>query len=163
MRQFIFTMVLGLLCLPGLAHAQGASVAFGGLKHDSSLPVEVTADQLTVDQNEGTAIFTGQVVVGQGEMRLTADKVQVDYDDAGDISRIHATGDVVMVNGEEAAEGDDAVYTLESSSVVMTGDVILTQGTNALSGQRLVIDLDTGTGVMEGRVKTIFNPGTKNE
>ena len=142
--------------------AQGAQVPFGGLKHDTALPVEVTADQLEVDQADGTAVFSGNVVVGQGEMRLAADRVRVEYagaDDAtGEIRRLHASGNVVLTNGAEAAEARDAVYTIASGDVVMTGDVILTQGRNALSGERFVVDLQSGTGVMEGRVRTILQP-----
>ena len=64
---------------------------------------------------------------------------------------------MTLVTGPtEAAEGRDAVYTVDSGTVVMTGNVMLTQGQNALSGQKLVVDLKSGTGPMEGRVKTIF-------
>lgn len=156
---------VALAIMPILASAQGTPVAFGGLQHDSELPVEVTADQLNVDQAAGTAIFTGDVLVGQGTMRLSANRVKVEYatengEVTGRISEMQATGDVVLVNGAEAAESEKAVYTIDTGSVVMTGNVLLTQGQNALSGDRLVIDLDTGKGVMEGRVKTIFQTGS---
>lgn len=145
------------------ALAQGAQIAFGGLKHDSSLPIEITAEQLTIDQSDGSAVFTGDVLIGQGEMRLSAAKVRVEYvtgeGSTGEISRLHATGGVTLVNGAEAAEAVDAVYTVTSAQVVMTGSVILTQGQNALSGDRLTVDLTSGTGQMDGRVKTILQPG----
>ncbi|RSK30716.1 lipopolysaccharide transport periplasmic protein LptA [Rhodovulum iodosum] len=155
---------LALCLLPLVAQAQGAEVAFGGLQHDSTLPVEVTADQLRVDQADGTAVFTGGVVIGQGTMRLSADRVLVNYaaetgDSTGRIERLHATGNVVLVNGAEAAESQEAVYSIDAGTVVMTGSVLLTQGQNALSGERLVVDLARGTGTMEGRVKTIFQSG----
>lgn len=164
MKFFRFGLAaLSLALLPALATAQGATVAFGGLKHDSTLPVEVTSDQLNVNQTDGTAIFTGNVLVGQGDMRLSSSRLQVEYGaegtpNAGRIVRMHATGNVVLVNPPEAAEANEAVYTIDSGNVVMTGNVILTQEQNALSGQRLVVDLNKGTGVMEGRVKTIFQP-----
>ena len=157
---------LTLLLLPALAQAQGANVAFGGLKHDSTLPVEVTSDQLNVSQADGTAVFSGNVLVVQGEMRLSSDKVRVEYgakgsENAGRIARMHASGNVVMVTPQEAAEADEAVYSIDAGSVVLSGNVILTQERNALSGERLVVDLNAGTGVMEGRVKTIFQPAPK--
>ncbi len=145
---------------PAVAQAQAANVAFGGLKQDTSLPVEVTADQLNVNQADGTAIFTGNVLVGQGEMRLSAGRVKVEYTaDGSGISRMFASEGVTLINATDAAEGREAVYTIDSGNVVMTGDVLLTQGSNALSGQKLVIDLKAGTGVMEGRVQTVFQPG----
>jgi lipopolysaccharide export system protein LptA len=163
--MFTFPRALVLGCLLGtaplLAQAQGAQVAFGSMKGDPTLPVEVTADQLRVNQADGTAIFTGSVIVVQGTMRLNAAEVQVDYAaDGKAIARLHATGGVTLVNGGEAAESQEAVYTIETGEVVMTGDVLLTQGTSALSGKLLTVDLTTGTGVMEGRVQTVFIPGS---
>lgn len=155
-----FVFVLG----PGTVFAQGLDVAFGGLQHDSALPVEVTADELKVDQAAGTAVFAGNVVVGQGEMRLSANRVEVAYASAdnnptGQISSLVALGNVILVNGAEAAEAQRAVYSIDNASIVMSGAVLLTQGDNALSGERLIVDLNTGTGRMEGRVKTIFQTG----
>ena len=147
------------------AFAQGTSLAFGGLKHDASLPVEVAADSLKVDQSDGSAVFSGNVLVSQGEMKLAASSVRVEYVDGGDTGQIEkmlASGGVTFTNGLEAAEAQEATYTLTSSAVVMTGDVILTQGSNAITGERLVIDLENGTGNMEGRVRTIFQTGDSN-
>lgn len=153
--------VLALLALfPTMGLAQGASVAFGGLKQDTTLPVEVSADQLAVNQADGTAMFTGNVLVGQGEMRLSAGRVKVEYTaDGSGISKLFASEGVTLINATDAAEAREAVYTIDSGNVVMTGDVLLTQGGNALSGQKLVIDLKAGTGVMEGRVQSVFQPG----
>ena len=66
--------------VPVLALAQGTQVPFGGLHHDASQPVEITADRLDVDQAAGSAVFTGTVKVGQGTLRLAADRVDVFYD-----------------------------------------------------------------------------------
>jgi len=156
--------VLTLLLLTGMASAQGASVAFGGLKHDASLPVEITADELSVDQATGSAVFIGNVVAGQGEMRLSAARVQVQYatengQATGRIDQLIATGNVTLVNGAEAAEAEKAVYQVGDAEIVMTGNVILTQGQNALSGEKLTVDLNSGSGRMSGRVRTIFRTG----
>ncbi|WP_145104956.1 LptA/OstA family protein [Cereibacter sediminicola] len=150
------------LWLPAAALAQGANVAFGGgLTQDTSLPVEIESDELQVNQADGTAIFLGNVRVVQGPMRLAAQSVRVEYGpDGGGIRRLHASGGVTLANEREAAEAQEAIYTIESGEVVMTGDVLLTQGPNTLAGQRLVIDLTAGTGRMEGRVQTVFRPGT---
>ena len=57
--------------------AVAQNVAFGGMRADISAPVEVAADNLSVNQADGSAVFTGNVVIGQGEMRLSADSVTV--------------------------------------------------------------------------------------
>lgn len=145
--------------LASAAFAQGTNLAFGGLKADPTKPVEVTADALDVDQTDGTALFTGNVVVGQGEMRLSATEVQVVYkQDRSGIERLIATGEVVLVNGPDAAESEKADYTIDTGIIIMTGNVLLTQGQNALSGEQLNVDLTTGTARMTGRVRTILIP-----
>ena len=155
-------LLLTLLCVlgPAAALAQDAAISFGGLKQDTSLPVEVKADSLAVNQADGSATFTGNVLVGQGEMRLSAAAVRVDYGQGGkSIARLHATGGVTLASAKDAAEAREAVYTIATGAVVMTGNVLLTQGQSAISGQKLVIDLKAGTGRMEGGVSTVFVPG----
>ncbi|WP_327793858.1 lipopolysaccharide transport periplasmic protein LptA [Harenicola maris] len=148
------------MVLPMAAMAQGAQVAFGGLKHDSSLPVEIAADQLKIDQNTGLATFTGNVLIGQGTLRLGAGSVVVEYTtQGGDVQNMRASGGVTFSNGAEAAEAQSAVYAPGSGQMVLSGEVVLTQGNNALAGERLVINLSDGTGTMEGRVRTIFQTG----
>lgn len=143
--------------------AQEAKIAFGGLSQDTSLPVEVQSDTLTVNNGDGSALFSGNVLVGQGNMRLAAAEVRVEYGaDGKAIARLHASGGVTIANLADAAEARDAVYTIDAGTIVMTGDVLLTQGQTALSGQKLTIHLKDGTGVMEGRVSTTFIPSQKN-
>ncbi|GAA6191332.1 LptA/OstA family protein [Phaeobacter sp. NW0010-22] len=155
-RVLIFSLLLALGAAPVLA--QSANVAFGAIKADPSLPVEVTADTLDVNQEDGSAEFLGNVVVGQGEMRLSAKRVLVIYNqEASGIERMEATGDVVLVSGPDAAQAERADYTIDSGVIVMTGNVLLTQGQNALTSNKMTVNLITGTAQMVGRVKTILN------
>ncbi len=157
-------IILGLSLIGGAAavHAQGTQVGFGTIKADPTLPVEVTSDALDVDQTTGKAEFTGNVVVGQGEMRLSAPRLLVIYKSEGGIARLEATGGVTLVSGTDAAEADRADYTIDSGVVVMTGNVLLTQGQNALTSQKMTVNLVTGTARMVGRVKTILNTDGNN-
>ena len=155
-----FCLIALATLLAGPVAAQGTEIAFGGLKADTSEPVQVTADGLSVDQTDGNAIFTGNVVVTQGALKLTAAELRVEYATGADqkIDRMFATGGVTLVNGTEAAEAREATYEVAAESVVMRGDVVLTQGRNAMSGQTLTVDLTTGKGRMEGRVTTVLQP-----
>ena len=144
--------------MPGMASAQ-TGVALGGLSVDPSAEVEVTADSLTVDRAGGGATFAGNVVIGQGEMRLSAARVEVTYDEAsGDITRLAASGGVTLATASEAAEAEEAVYDLTAGTVTMTGEVLLTQGGTALSSERMVVDIASGNAQLDGRVRTVLNP-----
>lgn len=155
---------LGFLVLTLALAAAGAEaqqkIAFGDLNQDTSLPVQVQADQLAVNNADGTAVFSGNVVVTQGEMKLAAGEVKVSYGaDKKSIETLVASGGVTVTNLGDAAEAKEAVYTIASGVIVLSGDVLLTQGGSAMAGQKLSINLKDGTGVMEGRVTTTFVPG----
>ncbi|MFN4129921.1 MAG: lipopolysaccharide transport periplasmic protein LptA [Paracoccaceae bacterium] len=159
MSQFLRALCLAVVFV-GPAAAQQADIRFGGLQQDTSLPVEVTSDSLSVDQASGAAVFTGNVAVKQGEMRLTAGTIRVEYTADGEgIDRLIASGGVTLASPTDAAEAAEAVYTIASGIVVMTGDVFLTQGSAAISGQKFTLNLQDGTGTMTGGVKSIFTPG----
>lgn len=152
---------IALLCAALPAAAQ--NTGFGAMTADTSAPVEVAADQLAVDQGDGSAVFSGHVVIGQGEMRLSADKVTVEYAAGSQsrISRLHAEGNVTLVSGADAAEAGEAVYDVAAGEVVLTGDVVLAQGKNVLTGDRMTVDLASGTARVDGRVRSILQPGSK--
>lgn len=146
---------LALQAAPALAQ----EVGFGEAT-DKSAPLEVSADNLSVDQKSGQAVFTGNVVIGQGELRLAADRVEVEYagDDRSRIRSFLATGNVALASGDDAAEAQEADYNVSSGVVVLTGNVLLTQGNNVLSGDRMKVDLETGTARVDGRVRSILYP-----
>jgi len=152
--------VLMLAALPVSAQ-EGVQISFGqSLRLDGSA-LEVTADQLSVDQATGATEFTGNVLAVQGDMRISAGALRLEYgagarEGQQRISRLIATGGVTMATPSEALESREAVYSLDAQSLEMTGAVMLVQGPNLLSGERFVADLRAGTGRMIGRVRTII-------
>lgn len=167
MKHLVRALALAAVVATGAA-AQSAS-PFGGFKHDETQPIEIAADSLEVREQEKIAVFKGEVVAGQGTMRLSADELEVNYagdgGGTGQIQRLQARGNVVVANGAETASGDYADYNVAAGTIRMTGDVTLNQGGNTVSGQSLSIDLNTGRGNVEGgsgRVKSVFAPAPKN-
>lgn len=165
----VVALVTAATTAPAASQGKGP---FGGFKHDSKAPVEIVSDSLEVRQSENLAIFAGNVVAGQGTLRLTTDKLTVKYaaenssTDTGKIQHMRADGNVFLSNGTETAQGAWAEYDLVTGMMNMGGDVVLTQGGNAVAGQSLVIDLNAGNGRVEGsaggRVKSVFAPSSKN-
>ena len=153
-------LAAGIAALGSLAQAQQATIAFGDLKQDTSQPVQVGADQLTVNNADGSAVFSGNVEVTQGQMTLKAGEVRVKYGaDQTEIDQLIASGGVTITNLADKASSSEAVYTIASGVIVLTGNVQLAQGASTMQGQKLTINLKDGTGIMEGRVTTTFVPG----
>lgn len=160
MRAMIVPMTIWAAAMASGASAQ-TTVELTGLQQDSSLPVQVESDALQVDQSTGEAVFTGNVKVVQGDMTITSVRARVEYTpDSNEVNKVFFYEDVLFTSPTDAAEGDEAVYTLATGEVIITGNVLLTQGQTTISGSRLVYNLDAGTGVMEGRVQTVFVPGS---
>jgi Uncharacterized protein conserved in bacteria len=161
----LFLRLLAVLLLAALpASAQeGVQISFGQSLRLDGTPLEVTADQLSVDQATGATEFTGNVLAVQGEMRISATALRLEYAGGGGggqgsqrISRLVASGGVTMATPTEALESRSAIYSLDSQILEMSGEVMLVQGANLLSGERFVADLRAGTGRMVGRVRTII-------
>lgn len=154
--MFRILAITALLALPQLSAAQ-TNINLGGISADPTAPVEVSADSLSVDQDSGTAVFSGNVVIGQGDLRLNAGQVQVVYAaETGDIAQLRASGGVTFATATEAAEAQTADYDLTAGTLVLQGEVLLTQGASALSADEMKINLTTGSAQMTGRVRTVF-------
>lgn len=154
-------LALGLAVTAPSLRSQETGISFGGLKTDISQPVQVDADSLSIDQKDGSAAFTGNVVVTQGDMRLTAGLVTIRYGaDQRSIAEMRAEGGVTLQAGSDVASADRAEYRPDTGELTLLDNVVLTQGEAAISGQKLVLNLETGLGQMSGRVTTIFTPGS---
>lgn len=151
-----------LIALAASPLAAQTNIDLGGITTDPDAAVEVAADNLSVDQATGTAVFSGNVLIGQGDLRISAARAQVVYDSAtGNIARFVASGGVTFATTSEAAEAQEADYDLMNGQLILTGGVILTQGPSALTAERMIIDVASGNARMEGRVRTIFQQGSE--
>jgi lipopolysaccharide export system protein LptA len=139
-----------------LLAALGIGPAFGQISalkgHNSDGPVDVAADRIEVQDRADRAILSGNVVVRQGDLTLTAARLTVAYSGGGgpQLRRIDATGGVVVRGPAETARGDIGIYDLEKRIITLIGDVSLVQKDAKVNGGRLTIDLDSGRAVMDG-------------
>ena len=153
------------LLLTAPAFAQGMEVPFGGLKQDPSLPVEVNAASLSVDQSDNSATFSGGVTVTQGAITLTAETIRVVYAPAsenqpGKIASLEASGGVELISGEAHAKATTASYDINTGNVLLTGGISLEQGQTSVAGDQMSVNLTTGLGRIEGNVRTVLTPQT---
>ena len=145
-----------LLALPAAAAiaqaalGQGAGSSLKG--HDTDAPVDVAADRIEVQDRADRAIFSGNVEVRQGSLRLSTARLTIAYANADgiEIRRLEASGGVILRSPTETARSRFAIYDLDRRVVTMLGNVTLTRSDANVPGGRLVIDLDSGRAVMDG-------------
>ena len=128
-----------------------------------SQPVEITADQLNVDENTSEAVFTGNVVVIHPSVTVWADKVVAIYGEGGssDIESFVATGTVKLETPDQVATGERAVFTPADQILRLTGDVEVVNSGGTIDAGELVVNLATNVSTFtrpagEGRVTGVF-------
>lgn len=143
------------------ASAQQTTFSKGMLNPD--VPIEVSADNFVADANAKTGVYTGNVVIHQGEVKMRANTVRAQFVE-NKPNRIVAAGHVVIDAPSGIATGDNGIYEVNPRVITLTGNVVLTKDKNVMRGQQLVVNLITGLATLDGgkgrtgRVQALFSP-----
>lgn len=128
-----------------------------------------TGDKAVYDLTTGKAVLSGvrPKVVQQGKNSIEADNIIVWTKD-NVLDRAEATGNVIIINGEQTATGNKATYTSSTTIAELIGNVKVKQDNNWLQGDRAEMNMTTRVSKMTGqsgsaRVKGVFYTGTKNK
>ncbi len=134
---------------------------------DAKEPVDVSADQLYVNDNEKTALFMGKVVALQGASTLKTPELHITYegkaaveqltgtaspepDQGSQLSRLVAkNGSVLTMGADRRVSSDRAEFDAKADTALFLGDVVVHQQKNVLHGARLFIDRKAGTSRLE--------------
>jgi lipopolysaccharide export system protein LptA len=145
--------------------------ALQGFSQNRDQPVTIKASSLDVHDRSRVATFSGNVQVVQGDTTMRCKTLVVYYD--GDttggptvqsnapggpgsqqIRRMEAKGNVLVIQKDQTASGDRAVYDTQQKTVTLYapagGAVAVTQGPNIMKGASLVVHLDTGMSHLQG-------------
>jgi len=138
-------------CALALAGPASAQLSSGGG------PIQVVAERSEVLDPQKKVVISGNVDIIQGESRLQADRVVLNYTGAGtsrteglgggfgDIRSMEATGNVFYVTPELKANGQEGVYDAVNETIKLGGEeVILLRGEDVARGKCLVIELAAG-------------------
>ncbi|NVK44119.1 MAG: lipopolysaccharide transport periplasmic protein LptA [Oceanospirillaceae bacterium] len=140
------------------------------LPEDRSQPINISADQATIDDVSGTTIYSGNVSIEQGSMKITASQVDL-YRSNGDVDRILATGNVHFQ--QQAARdkpvtnayGERMDYRIDRREITITGNARVVQQKDSFTGQKIVYNLDkslvnafSGEGQKGQRVQMVIQP-----
>lgn len=160
------------------ARQPSTSILPGGNSRD---PISIDANRLEWFDAEQKAVYTGDVVVIQGESSMKAATLTIflNRDDkesapAGgatpgqgnsQIRRMEAAGPVTVIQKDQVGTGDRGVYDKVDNKVLLLGNVTLSQGGNITTGEKLIYDLESKQAVVESggtqqRVRGLFIPGS---
>ncbi len=143
----------------------------------SKEPVSIDADKLVYYDKERKAVYSGNVVVIQGDTKMTCSVMTVFLDRSpspaanapgpapapatppaaaeggsstnSGIKRLEATGPVTVVSKTQVATGDNATYDKAENRVQLIGHVTLSDGQNVTKGDKLTYDLKTSQATID--------------
>jgi len=111
-------------------------------------PIEITSNTLEIFQKNNTAIFSGDVVVTEKRVRLNADTITVFYksssDGKGNVSKIEAVGNIIIISDENKITGNKAKYDVENKIIYIYENVVLTREGNNIKGDSLEYNINNG-------------------
>ncbi len=144
------------------------------LQTDRSEPIAIESDEAERDDSKGTTTYAGRVVMQQGSMKITADKVVI-YSDKDKVTQIVATGKPARYEQQPSAgaavvvaQANTLEYQLQDESLHLIENAFLEQEGTNLSGNRIDYDVRKslvkagGESKTHERVRMIINPKVLN-
>lgn len=127
---------LAMICAPAVA-----------LKDDEKQPLQIEADDVALDEAKSTSVYTGNVQVDQGSMRLLARHVTVYHREDRRPRFIIALGEPAKFKqlldndeGEVQAFAKRIEYDAEKDELTLIEDALVIQGEDRISSDRIVYD-----------------------
>jgi lipopolysaccharide export system protein LptA len=176
-----------LLAVLALVASTVSGAAFGATKSNegspllpggnSKAPVSIEADKLVYFDKDQKAIYSGNVVVIQGDTKMTCTIMTIFMEKApaaaadapvqtadasaaggagaapsGETSRVRhmdAVGPVTVISKTQTATSDNGAYDKAQNKIWLTGHVVLSDGGNVTKGDKLTYDLTTGQATID--------------
>ncbi len=157
------------------------------LTSDADKPIEIEADYFELDDQKGETIYKGNVIMTQGSMRMTGDKLTAYYNEEQGLDKAFLDGNLATFrqrrDGSDEyteAEARRLEYYPGTETLLLKTRAKVTQGKRMFSGDRIEVDIrnsvvkargaDTrarpgkkGAGKSGGRVKIVIPPKKKKK
>jgi len=168
-RQLISLLLTSLITLPALA-----------LESDATEEITIQSDRAELDRKAGTAIYTGDVILEQGTLKITADRITLISNKQRKLTKAIAVGQPAhfqqQMEGEKGltkAQGKTITYLTTNKNITLLEDATLEQEGNLFTGETIIYNMvnenvsakgGTHTGINSdgkekpGRVKMIIQP-----
>lgn len=128
-----------------LASYSATSLALPSDKHET---IRGSADNLTVDQKNGVATYTGAVKIQQGSLVITADSIVIHTNPDSSVEKMIATGSPARFQqqpekdqGVVTAAAKQITYTPNNEHLVLIEDASVEQNGAVMSGPHIDYDL----------------------
>lgn len=119
------------------------------LPEDRDQPIQVAADQAHLNDLTGLIVYTGNVEITQGTLKILGSIVEIYRDAQGDISKMVAVGTPAEFHYQSTLNQPPATayglrleYLIPSQTVTVTDQARVIQNQDEFSGDRIVYEMD---------------------
>jgi lipopolysaccharide export system protein LptA len=119
------------------------------LSTDKDQPIEIEADFAELDESAGRTVYTGNVIVVQGSIRMTGDRLRVNLDDNNDLDQVFLEGrPAEFKQRPDDAENDivgraiNIEYQAKQNLLTLIDSARVTRGEELFEGYRISYDTE---------------------
>jgi len=111
-------------------------------------PYEITSENMFIEREQKTIGFSGNVILKQGSAYLTADQVELFFDNSFNqegFYKMLASGNILIKNNDSTSiTGNLATYNVSNEKIIMTENVVLKNQMSMIKGNKLILDINSG-------------------
>jgi len=136
-------LILALFIYPMLFMAQEEGKAAAAKEESPSTEeVSISAERMQMQMESNTIELSGNVLIYDSTMNLTAETMTVFLDKDNKLERVEALNNVTIrkLTGSESATGERGTYDAKQDLIMLEGNCTLLQGKNVLSCKEIVYD-----------------------
>lgn len=148
------------------------SMSGHALPNDRNQPISLEADRATFNEKTGITTYTGNVVIQQGTLKVSADSIVANLTADNKIRDITAQGSPAKFqqqmdakSGLARGEGRKIVYNAETGIITLSGNGYLYQNGASFRGENLRYSMNKGDiqadGGNKGRIQIIIPPSAQ--
>jgi lipopolysaccharide export system protein LptA len=128
-----------------------------GLSSDFEQPIEIEADYAELDEEKGETVYIGNVVVVQGSIIMTGDRLTANFTSERELEDAVLEGRLATFkqtpeSGEKDIEGEAEIVEMQAFENIfyLTGKAKVTQGKRLTQGHHISYDTERGLATVRG-------------
>lgn len=117
------------------------------LPSDRDQPIRIQADSAELDDQQGVAVYRGDVIITQGTLKITGNTVTITQTANGDIDVFTAIGNLAYYEQQPSADkelvkayGKTIQYFANNERIVLIDQAKVIQEGNTFEGEKIVYD-----------------------
>lgn len=177
-RFFVLLFIVAVIGIP-------LTRALAEIASDGNKPIHIMSDRFDAYTEKKLAVFSGNVVVTQGDTTINADEFRLYYKkgpaggkkagqfmspgsvQSGNIEKIEAKGNVTIKQKEKTVKGGLAVFFNDEQKIIITENPVMKDGENEIRGDTIIFFMAENKGIVKSsqnqRVTATIYPEEKKQ